>query len=401
MASGKAKDARIIVVGAGPTGMVIALGLARTGAQITVLEADQRVTDAPRAAVYLPSTIAGFAEIGVLESIEAVAAKGNSVKLFYPSLGLTASLTMDVLEGLTPYLYSLHLGQNIVAEIILSHLQRLPNARALFGRRVHTVTQNGAVVRVTASTSSGEETYEADWVVGADGARSGVRRALGLDFVGHTWPDRYVATNVRYDFTKHGYAPANQISDGKNWAIIAVISKDGLWRVTYGEDPDLPEEEAIRRIPEHYVRWMDLSEPYKIVAAQPYRVHERAAERFRVGRVLLAGDAAHVTQPIGGLGLTTGMHDARALINALSAVIKGEADEDVLDTYAEERRRIFFELVTPSSTEHKRRIQETDPERHRRDAEETLKAAQNSDIVRQFMMFQFSLASKPVVRRRA
>ncbi len=395
-----AKQSRVIVAGAGPTGMVVAMGLARAGADVTVLEAEHRVTDAPRAAVYLPSTIAGFAEIGMLDAIEAVAAKGTSVQLRYPSLGLMATLTMDALEGITPYLYSLHLGQNIVAEIILKHLVRLPNARALFGRRVQTVSQNGAGVTVTASTEGGEETFEADWLVGADGARSGVRRALGLDFVGYTWPDRYVATNVKYDFPKQGYAPAVQIADGKNWAIIAKIDNQGLWRVTYGEDPDVPEEEALRRIPEHYARWMDLSQPYELVAAQPYRVHERAAERFRVGRALLAGDAAHVCQPIGGLGLTTGMHDARALIDALSAVIQGEADEDVLDTYAEERRKIFLEKVTPSAVEHKRRIQETDPERQRRDAEETLAAAANSDIVRQFMMFQFSLASRPVARRR-
>jgi 2-polyprenyl-6-methoxyphenol hydroxylase-like FAD-dependent oxidoreductase len=381
--------------------MVVAMGLARAGAHVTVLEAEHRITAAPRATVYLPSTIAGFAEIGMLDAIEAVAAKGTSVQLRYPSLGLMATLTMDALEGITPYLYSLHLGQNIVAEIILNHLLRLPNTRALFGRRVQTVSQKGAGVTVTASTEGGEETFEADWLVGADGARSGVRRALGLDFVGYTWPDRYVATNVKYDFLKHGYAPAVQIADGRNWAIIAKIDNHGLWRVTYGEDPDVPEEEALRRIPEHYARWMDLSQPYELVAAQPYRVHERAAERFRVGRVLLAGDAAHVCQPIGGLGLTTGMHDARALIDALSAVIRGEADDDVLDTYAVERRTIFLEKVTPSAVEHKRRIQETDPERQRRDAEETLQAAANSDIVRQFMMFQFSLASPKVKRRHA
>ena len=107
------------------------------------------------------------------------------------------------------------------------------------------LAQDGHSVRLLVDTPAGETEMRADWVVGSDGARSTVRRLLGLDFEGHTWPDRFVATNIEYDFSAHGYADANMVCDPVNWAVIAKLGRDNLWRVTYGEDASLDEMEAL------------------------------------------------------------------------------------------------------------------------------------------------------------
>ncbi|HVY81811.1 MAG TPA: FAD-dependent monooxygenase, partial [Steroidobacteraceae bacterium] len=140
--------------------------------------------------------------------------------------------------------------------------------------------------------------------------------------------------------------------------------------VTYGEDAALPEEEARRRIPEHYAKILpDPSEPYEIVASSPYRVHERCAPTFRVGRTLLAGDAAHVCNPCGGMGLTTGVIDAMALVDTLSAVIAGRAPDSVLDFYSQERRRVYLEVTSPLASNFKRMLSEKDPARREQDVQ--------------------------------
>ena len=204
-------------------------------------------------------------------------------------------------------------------------------------------------------------TLRAGWVIGADGARSAVRQALGLAFDGMTWPERFVATNVLYDFGALGYGPGNFLIDPDHGAVIARIDNDGLWRCTYCEDLTLPEETIPERMPAYFRTILppDADMP-EVVQWSPYRMHQRAAERMRDGRVLLAGDAAHATNPTGGLGLTSGMLDTFVLYDALAAVIGGAVGDEVLDRYSEERLRVFTEIASPQASEWKRLVFHSD-----------------------------------------
>ena len=196
-----------------------------------------------------------------------------------------------------------------------------------------------------------------------------MRQAVGLGFEGITWPERFVATNVLYDFGALGYGPGNFLIDPEHGAVIARIDNAGLWRCTYCEDLSLPEETIPERMPAYFRTILppdaDLPE---VVQWSPYRMHQRAAERMRLGRVLLAGDAAHATNPTGGMGLTSGMLDTFVLYDALAAVIGGDANEEVLDRYSEERLRVFTELASPQASEWKRLVfHSSDPERLEQD----------------------------------
>jgi 2-polyprenyl-6-methoxyphenol hydroxylase-like FAD-dependent oxidoreductase len=375
--------AEVIIVGAGPVGFLTAWGLARTGIDVTILEAEPGINSSPRAAVYFPTTLAILDKLGLLEDADSIGLRSTRFSMRFPATGevIPADLK-DTMPADAPYAYNLHFGQHLLAELVLKHLERLPNARVLWSHEVVAIEQDEAGVTVDAATPEGVKPFRADWLIGADGARSGVRRLLNLPFEGFTWPERFVATNVEYDFSRLGFMEANMIIDPVNWAVCARLGRDALWRVTYGEDAQLDEATVGDRIDQHYQGIFSGIHGYRIDRFSPYRVHERCAPAFRVGRALLAGDAAHVCNPCGGLGLTSGVIDADVVTQALTAVIQGRASEDLLDFYASDRRRVFTEITSPGASNFKRQMSEADPERRAEDRDRFLAGIQSSERVR-------------------
>ncbi len=367
----------VVVVGAGPVGLLTALGLAQAGLAVTVIDAEPQIIDSPRAAVYFPTTIRILDRLGLLADTLAIAYLSESF-CFHLLAAREVARIASTFPPDSPYPYNVHLGQHLLAQLILNHLSALPNALMRWRTRLVALEQDDSGASLIVESPQGREELRALWVVGADGARSAVRHLLALPFEGHTWPERFVATNVQYDFERHGFEPANMIADPINWAVVARLGRENLWRVTFSEDAVLPEESLEERIRERYaVLLPDPAAPYRIAAYSPYRVHERCAPTFRVGRTLLAGDAAHACNPCGGMGLTGGVIDAAALIEVLAAVCAGRAADSVLDFYAAERRRVFLEVSSPIATDFKRRMSEQDPKRQRAEFEEFRRQAED------------------------
>lgn len=383
----------VLVIGAGPTGLLTAYGLAKQGVHVTVVEERATLDDSPRAMVYLPSSLKALDDLGLLEDAEKVGARGHAFTMRFAS-GYIGELDHRVLQEHTPYYYTLHFGQHVLAKLILDRFLQLPNTSVLWGTRFNRVLDNSDRVAIEVSTQAGEQRLEADWLVAADGARSSVRKALDIEFEGFTWPDTFMATNVYFDFAAHGYCENTMIADPVEWAVISKINNDNLWRVAYGERSDWSEEERQANVAKRYQHFLPESASYKLERASSYRVHQRCASTYRAGRVLLAGDAAHATSPIGGLGFTAGIQDATTLIEALGLVLNGH-DEDVLDYYAGERRRIFLDIVNPLAIEHKRRVQEADPVKRAQDEEGFRKMASDPNYVRNALMNLFALVSNP------
>ena len=387
----------VLIAGAGPVGLITALGLARAGVEVTVLEAEPRIVESPRAAVYHWSVLEGFERLGILADVGARGLPKQDYAFRVFKTGETIPYSIGAIADETPYAHNVHLGQHELAAIALEHLERLPGARVSFSARVTKLAQVRGGVTVAAATPDGPLELRADWLIGADGGRSTVRRALGLSFEGFTWPERFVATNVRHDFDRHGYALATFQIDHVHGAVIVKLDDAGLWRCTYSEDASLPEETVSERLPGHFAVLLPGDEGYELASHAPYKMHQRAADRFRVGRVLLTGDAAHVTNPTGGLGLTSGLFDAFALCEALAAVLLDGADEAVLDAWAEERRRLFLELASPAASELKRLIfSEADPERRREDLEAIRRWTSDRDLLRERLRFTAKLRSAPL-----
>jgi len=346
----------VIVVGGGPVGFINALGLALAGVRVSVIEAEPQIIDSPRAAVYFWSVLGGLERLGILEAADAAGVRKQDYTYLVRRTGERIHFSMEILEGRTPHPYNLHLGQHLLAEIAMRRLQTLSNATVRFGTRLQTLHQDADGVTLSVVTDRGTEELRAGWVIGADGAGSTVRRLLGLSFDGTTWPERFVATNVYYDFERHSFARATFVIDDRFGAVIAILNNRGLWRCTYMEDATLPEETFLERLPQAYDAIVPGHGPYELERASPYRMHQRSAQRYRVGRVLLAGDAAHVTNPTGGLGLTSGLFDSYALYPALTAVVLEHAADEVLDRYSAARRDTFINRVSPQATANKQLI---------------------------------------------
>ncbi|MGE3991372.1 FAD-dependent oxidoreductase [Pseudorhodoplanes sp.] len=387
----------VVVAGAGPVGLVAALKIARAGIPVLVLDCEPDIVQWPRAIVYHAPTVEMLDRLGLLEELKVAGILKQDYQFRTVDGEILAAPHMSVLTPEdTAYPYNLHMPQHELASAILRNFLTIPGTAVRWTTRVMDVTQDGDGVTLTTETGGDTQQLRCDWLVGADGGSSTVRRALGLAFEGYTHPERLVSTNLRYDFEARGFARANFVIDPVYWAVIVKIDRHGLWRITYGEDSDLPEETVRERIADHYRAILPDDGPYELEAFAPFRVHERSAVRFRAGRILLAGDAAHVCNPYGGLGLTSGLLDADLLGDALPAVIKGAAGADLLDRYAQERRRVFLEVTAPTAAENIRRLKEADPEKKRADNERFRKLRDDRQFQREALTFTYKLVGRPI-----
>ncbi|WP_336714470.1 FAD-dependent oxidoreductase [Arthrobacter sp. USHLN218] len=391
----------VLIVGAGPVGILNALGLARAGVPVAVFERAAEVVQSPRAMVYHWSVLDGLERLGLFEDATArgFLKQDYTYKVF--KTGEEINYGLKSLEGRVKHPYNLHLGQNVLVEIALEHLSRYPHAEVFWNHKFVGVEQAADSVTASFETPIGAATATGSWLIGADGAGSRVRQSQGIDFEGITWPERFVATNIRYPFEAAGYSQTTMLIDDRYGAIISKIDNSGdtgLWRYTYCEDASLPEEQVTERMPGYFASIVEDPENVVVEAFSPYSMHQRAAASFRSGRVLLAGDAAHATNPTGGLGLTSGLFDTYVLAEALAAVIRGEAEGTVLDEYARERRRVFTEVVNPAASNNKRLVyHSSDPVLLEEDLAALRRLRTDEDAVVKRLLFPKSLETASLI----
>ncbi|TWG06414.1 3-(3-hydroxy-phenyl)propionate hydroxylase/6-hydroxy-3-succinoylpyridine 3-monooxygenase [Streptomyces brevispora] len=399
------EEQQVVVVGAGPTGLLTALGLAQQGGEVTVVERAPGLQDAPRAIVYHWSTLDGLDRLGLFEAARTAGFLKQDYAYRVRRTGEIVEYGLQPLAGRVKHPYNLHLGQGALARIILDEVEKFPNVRVLWGHELVGVSQDESGADLRLSSDAGETTLRAPWVVGADGARSAVRGALELGFDGMTWPERFVAANIRFPDDREGWAQSTFCVDEKYGAIIAKIDESGehgLWRYTYMEDAALPAETVTERLPGFLAKVFgeDVAENVELDAISPYRMHQRSASTYRAGRVLLAGDAAHATNPCGGLGLTMGLFDAYALIETLGAVVVKGVDDTVLTSYADARRAAFVDKASPRATANKQLIFHSgDPAKLDQDLEVFRRMTREPELAADVMYFTKTLESPSLLAR--
>jgi len=242
----------VIVVGAGPVGVTTALVLAKRGMQVTVIEADSEPNMSPRAIVYLHPLLPDLDRLGILDDMRAkghIDHEGFNMHLLLLDEVLSAPNT-DI-EALSPTPYNVHMGQGDFTRIVLDHLGRLDNVEVRWGARLTGLQQDAEGVTATVDAEGERHELHAGWLVGADGGRSAVRDLIGATLDGFTWEERFVATNLRYDFRSLGMRSSNLYVHPTLAAVIAQIDATGLWRCTFQESDALPEETVEERIHEY------------------------------------------------------------------------------------------------------------------------------------------------------
>lgn len=340
----------VIISGGGPVGLMCALGLARQGIKVDLFEAEPDIVYSPRAIGYAWPILEALSSLDLLDDM--MAAGHTTEKRYWRVLktGETVVLNHDAVKDITPFPYSLTLGQHLLAGVLLNHLERQSTANIHWSHRIDKVEQRGDRVEISAQSPTGPVKADAAWLIAADGGRSAVRKSLGIPLEGFTWERRFVATDIEYDFSSLGWNSCYLI-DPVLGAVIYELNEKNTWRVTYAEDRELPAETAFDRIAPYMAKVLPGDGDYRLLHYSPYSMHQRTAPTYRQGRVLLAGDAAHLTNPTSGMGLMGGLYDAFSLSEALGAVVKGEREQDILDLYSKSRRDVFLDVTSPVSTE--------------------------------------------------
>jgi 3-(3-hydroxy-phenyl)propionate hydroxylase len=385
----------VLVAGGGAVGLATALALARAGVPVTVFEAAPELVKEYRASTFHPPTLEMLDDLGLAQGMIEQGLVAPTFQYRDRVEGLVAEFDLGLLRGDTRFPFRLQLEQHALAVAAYAALSQMATAEVRFGHEVTSVRQEGNRVVASVTTPEGPLEVSAPYVVGADGASSAVRRTLGIPFEGMTYADRYLVLFTTFDFAAHldGLGYVNYVSDPEQWFVL--LRSPGVWRVLF---PTRAEEtdEALERgdaAQEHLQRVAATGEPYPILHQTLYRVHQRVARMYRVGRVLLAGDAAHVNNPLGGMGLNGGIHDAVALAAALSGVWHGRGGDSLLDAYAESRRRIAAEHVQKMTHENAAAIGQADPEARRAQQEELRATAADPARARQYLLRSSMIAS--------
>ncbi|WP_370614847.1 FAD-dependent oxidoreductase [Mumia sp. Pv 4-285] len=354
-------SARVVVAGAGPVGLTTALTLARDGHAVTVLEAGETLAAESRASTYHPPSLEMLAELGVLDDLLERGIVSTRFQYRDRRTGPIAELDLGSLADDTPYPFRVQCEQSKLTPILLERLQAYADVEVVFGQPVTAVEQVDDVVRVTTATGS---PWTADWVVGADGASSVVRKSIGAEFEGITYPERFLVVSTHEDLATvlPGIADVNYVYDPDEWLVL--LRTPEHWRILFPTDPDSPDdvETAPERVQARLADVADLGRPWDLLHASLYRVHQRVADRFRVGRVVLVGDAAHVNNPLGGMGMNSGLHDAVLAGRALADLLAGRAGTAELDTVLAARRDVALSYVRTVTHDNWKQLRENDEE---------------------------------------
>lgn len=389
---------RVIVAGGGPVGLMTALGLAHAGVPALLLEQEPALTVDLRAGSYHPPTLEAMAPYGITARM---LERGIKVPHWQirdrKNAAWVANWDLGLIADLTPYPYRFHLEQHQLTPIILDFLRQQPLAEVQFGARFVDVAQTGAGVRVTYERNGATETVDGAYLVGADGGRSSVRKAIDMPFEGFTWDERFMVISTAFDFQSRGYAKNAYIADPGQWIALFQMPGAGApyWRLVFPTDIEIPED--VLAAPGAVEAWLQnfepRDEPYGVLDVNFYRVHQRVARNFRSGRVLLAGDAAHLNNPLGAFGLNSGIQDAANLIPKLAAVWHGSAPESLLDVYDRQRHTATVEHVQANSIANKRTLEERDPEIRRAHFEELMRTAETPELARRYLINSSMIAA--------
>ena len=394
-------DPHILIAGGGPVGLFAALLLGRRGLRVRLFDENASPQADPRAATTHCATLEILGEAGLVDDMARV---GLVAPIFQfwdrPSGTLVAQFDHAVLKDETPYPYVIQCEQFKTAQLILERLKALPNVEVLQSHRVIEVVQRDAAVEITVDGPTGPRKHRGAYLIGADGGRSVVRHQCGIEFAGFTWAERFIVLTTPFDFgAKRGYCPRSYFADPEEWCNCFKVSADGppgLWRTVYPTDTASSEAQLMSddAVQARLQKFFPSAEPYQIVHRNLYVTHQRVAARFRHGRVLLAGDAAHVNNPIGGMGLNGGLQDAANLAEKLGKVLLEDAGERLLDLYNLQRRTVATEFVQQQSIANKKQLEERDPETRRRNLDELRRTAEDPALARQFLLRSSLIAAQ-------
>ena len=380
----------VLIAGAGPVGLTVALVLTRAGIPVEVFEKATDLAEDLRASTWHPPTLDMLDRIdpALTRRITEMGLIARHTQYRDRRDGLVAEFDLEQLRGDTAHPYRVQCEQFKYTRLLREVLQPTGLAHLHFGAAVVGATNHADSVELQVEDATGRRSVRGSYLVGADGVWSAVRIAAGIEFEGFTFPERFYTASTQFDFAPHfdRLSLVNYVSDPQDWCVLLRVP--GLWRVLFPTAPDEPDEQVMsdaateRRLQAVVAR----NEPYQTVHRTIYRVHQRVAQRYFTGRMVLAGDAAHVNNPLGGMGMNGGLHDAISLANRLVRIDRGEPAEPLLAHYQRERRPIAIDYINANTGRNKKIMEERDPAVRAQSQDEMRRMADDPVQAREFLL---------------
>jgi len=359
-------SAPVTIVGAGPSGLTLAWWLIQHGHTVIVLEREPTVPKDMRASTFHPATLDLLADSGLADELVARGTVVPQWQYLIHESGERAVFDMACLSDATAYPFRLQCEQFQLTELLAARLAEHPSCSLHFDADVKAVTASTDGVQIQYQHHSEMVDADCDWLVAADGASSQVRKSLGLTFDGQVFPKTSITLVLDYPFEDD---IANLLGVNYVWLPdrhYSLMRLRDTWRFTFSPASDQDKETALsdRVAREHIARVSPRAAQSEIRSRNYYTLHQRCLDSFCHGRVLFVGDAAHLNSPAGGMGMNSGIHDARSLADHLVPVLQG-SDPSLLARYDRRRRRIAREEVQRLSAKNYARHRETGASKRR------------------------------------
>ena len=384
------KSAKVIIIGAGPVGTFAAYCLAEYGIETLVLESESTCETDMRASTFHPSTLKYLDNLNLADELIEKGLKAPIFQYRIRSTDEVLEFNLQELDDVLDFPYRLQCEQYKFARMLAGKLDRHRHSSVLFNRKLINFSEGNNKVTLDVDHHGTNEQYQCDYLIGADGANSIVRRNLGIEFSGFTYEEKFFTLSTEKPLEDYfsNLSYVNYVSDPEEWFVLLKVPS--AWRILVPVSQKL-DDKAIKSndyVSDIFTRVLNASDPIETIHRTIYRVHQRVVNKMHYGRIMLAGDSAHINNPLGGFGMNGGLHDAWNLAEKLDGIINHKKDEDLLNLYDRQRRTVMNDFIQKQTIRNKKMIEETGDVKNSSEWMRMRKIHENENERREYMLRQ-------------
>jgi len=387
-------ETEVLIAGAGPVGAIGAVRLASMGIDVICCEQTDSFASDLRASTFHPVTVEMLDDVGVARPLIEKGLKAPVYQWRDRRSGAHLNFDLTEIADATRFPFRLQCPQHHMAEMLTDHLPTLANAQMHFGTKLVGAREEGNGVIATVERDGKQEEIRTKFLIGADGSRSTVRSVMGVPFEGITYEEKFVSISTPYPIEQilTDIAYVNYIADPDEWLVLLRVP--GLWRILIPASADadndaLLSDASVAAIFDRIVPGVAVETNFRKI----YKVHQRVAQTFHKGRMLLVGDAAHLNNPLGGFGMNSGIHDVWNLADRLWRILRKDGDADQLELFDRQRRGITSAFIQAQSIENKEFMEHAPGESHAGRMDRMAAIAADPALRRQYLLKQAMITS--------